>query len=195
MLISERQHQANMQNAQKSPGPTSEEGKERSSRNAITWGLRTRFTICPELGEDPFEYYCLWEDFESDWSPVGRTEHCYVEAMVHAQWMLARLARVERVAFLRHMNTGEDRNIDMVQRVDKSSAHHQRTFDRALESLRKIQAERRAREREFQSESESEQPKPVAVAPSSTPNVPPPAYVMSPQSEPAPMTCAPADTR
>ena len=44
MIISEKQQQANQQNAQKSTGPTTPEGKNAVRFNALTYGLRTRVT-------------------------------------------------------------------------------------------------------------------------------------------------------
>ena len=42
MLISDKQHEANRQNAQHSTGPKTPEGKEAVRHNALTYGLRTR---------------------------------------------------------------------------------------------------------------------------------------------------------
>jgi len=47
MLISEKQHQANRQNAQHSTGPTTPEGKTAVRLNALTYGLRARWLILP----------------------------------------------------------------------------------------------------------------------------------------------------
>ena len=47
MIISEKQHQANRQNAQHSTGPNTPEGKAAVRLNALTYGLRTRGLILP----------------------------------------------------------------------------------------------------------------------------------------------------
>ena len=49
-MASEAQIRANQQNAQKSSGPTSVEGKKKSSMNAVTHGIFSNIAILP--GED-----------------------------------------------------------------------------------------------------------------------------------------------
>jgi len=50
MVISQKQHEANRRNAQKSTGPTTLEGKAAASLNAVTYGLRTRKTASINKG-------------------------------------------------------------------------------------------------------------------------------------------------
>jgi hypothetical protein len=47
MVISDKQHQANRQNAQQSTGPKAPEGKSAVRFNALTYGLRTRESHLP----------------------------------------------------------------------------------------------------------------------------------------------------
>ena len=47
MVISEKQQQANRQNAQQSTGPKTAEGKTAVRFNALTWGLRARSLMLP----------------------------------------------------------------------------------------------------------------------------------------------------
>jgi hypothetical protein len=51
MLISDKQKEANRQNAQHSTGPVTPEGKAAVRLNALTYGLRARSLLIP--GEDP----------------------------------------------------------------------------------------------------------------------------------------------
>ena len=67
MLISDKQEEANQQNAQHSTGPKTREGKEAVRLNAHTYGLRARNLILPS--EDPEEYKQLWADLEAEWQP------------------------------------------------------------------------------------------------------------------------------
>ena len=48
MIISAKQQEANRQNAQHSTGPKTPEGKAAIRFNALTYGLRTRFSILPD---------------------------------------------------------------------------------------------------------------------------------------------------
>ena len=54
MLVSDKQHEANIRNAQHSTGPKTEEGKAAVRMNALTWGLRAKSFLI--TGEDPAEY-------------------------------------------------------------------------------------------------------------------------------------------
>ena len=99
MIISDKQQQANQQNAQHSTGPKSPEGKAAIRFNALTHGLRTRATILP--GENAEDYYKLWDELEADWQPQNRTELCHLETMVTSQWLLARVAQSESRIYAR----------------------------------------------------------------------------------------------
>jgi hypothetical protein len=68
MLISEKQQEANRQNAQQPTGPKTPEGKAAVRLNALTYGLRARNLILPN--EDSEEYKQLWADLEAEW-PLG----------------------------------------------------------------------------------------------------------------------------
>jgi hypothetical protein len=59
MLISDKQHQANLQNARHSTGPQTPEGKQAVRFNALHWSLRPQTVILPN--EDPMEYRQIWK--------------------------------------------------------------------------------------------------------------------------------------
>ena len=67
MLISDKQHQANLQNAQHSTGPKTPEGKQAVRFNALAWSLRAQTVILPN--EDPMDYQQLWENWMPNGSP------------------------------------------------------------------------------------------------------------------------------
>src|ERR1035441_7173420 len=80
MVISDKQREANLNNAQHSSGPKTPEGKAAIRFNALTYGLRTRATILER--ENAADYSQLWDELEADWQPQNRTERCYLETMV-----------------------------------------------------------------------------------------------------------------
>ena len=94
MIISQKQQEANQQNAQQSTGPITPEGKAAVRLNALTYGLRARSTLIP--GEDPEEYKQLWDELSAEWQPQTRTERLHLEQMATDQWLLARIAGAER---------------------------------------------------------------------------------------------------
>ncbi|MGA2738055.1 MAG: hypothetical protein ABSG65_11470 [Bryobacteraceae bacterium] len=54
MLICDKQHEANQQNAQQSTGPKTPEGKAAVPLNALKYGLRARDLLLPR--DDPEEW-------------------------------------------------------------------------------------------------------------------------------------------
>ena len=97
MIISDKQQEANRQNAQHSTGPITPEGKAAVRLNALTYGLRAQSTLIP--GEDPEEYKQLWDELSAEWQPQTRTERLHLEQMATDQWLLARIARGESQIF------------------------------------------------------------------------------------------------
>ena len=190
MIISKKQQEANRQNAQHSTGPVTPEGKARVSLNALTFGLRTHQTIVHALAEDATEYLRLWDDFDIEWKPQGRTELCYLEAMVSAQWLLARAAYSEAQIYEK-TNCGVQQ-FALLTQVYKIREKLERSFRSAVEDMKKSQKERQSR-----TQIQSEQAAAKAAAVPATPPATPPAYVMSDATEAHPVYCAPntTDTR
>ena len=95
----------NRRNALSSTGPKSLEGKDRSSMNALSHGLRSGRNVIP--GEDVRE----WEDFEngvaSDLDASSQTERALSFHVASALWRLARGARYEAETVSRNMSQDE----------------------------------------------------------------------------------------
>jgi len=188
MLVSDKQQQANRQNAQKSTGPTTPEGREAIRFNALTYGLRTRQTILER--ENAAEYSRLWDELEAEWQPQGRTERCYLETMVTSQWLLRRIALSERHIYAVIGNMEE--RFKMLAYVYKQRAQLERSFRTAVADMKQSQKERKAIQTP---PPQTEQPAKPASAPAAkpaAPQAPPPDYVMSEGAEVHPVSCAPA---
>ena len=97
MLISNKQHQANRQNAQHSTGPVSPEGKAAVRLNALTFGLRARCVVL--IHEDEAAYQQLCDVLESEWQPQAPTEKILLERMAVAHWLLMRTDCIEERIF------------------------------------------------------------------------------------------------
>jgi len=178
MLISDKQHEANRQNAEHSTGPTSPEGKAAVRLNALTYGLRARSTLLP--GEDLEEYKQLWNDLLSDWQPHNRTERLYLEQMAVSQWLLARLATGENDIY-QHETSGKEQSA-LLDRVAARRTRLERSFTSAMRELKQLQKERQVR-----------QPQPVQpaqTAHSAEAPVPPLPYAMSEGAQDHPVFCA-----
>ena len=93
MSASPSQIAANQANAQKSTGPTSAEGKQRSSLNALKTGLTGRTVLMP--GEDAEAYRLHCERFEDQFQPATSEEKELVQSLADLRWRLLRCAQLE----------------------------------------------------------------------------------------------------
>jgi len=96
-MVTEKQEQANIRNAQLSTGPMSEEGKAVVSRNAVKHGIFAKDLVinAGDGREDALEYHELLEDLKKDLAPAGRMERLLVEKIAVNYWRLRRLVRHE----------------------------------------------------------------------------------------------------
>ena len=95
--ISDRKRAANQANAQKSTGPKTPEGKERSSKNATTHGLYAATLLLPTESER--RYHALRHLLLDSMNPQDATELFFAEQVVTAAW---RLNRVNDADFYNH---------------------------------------------------------------------------------------------
>ena len=144
MIISDKQQEANRQNAQHSTGPVTPEGKAAVRLNALTYGLRARSTLIP--GEDPEEYKQLWDELSAEWQPQTRTERLHLEQMATDQWLLARIAGAERQICEAHLEFKE--GLVMLNYASMLRVRLERSFTSALHELKQLQKERQARQRQ-----------------------------------------------
>jgi hypothetical protein len=97
--VSPRKIAANRQNALKSTGPKTPQGKAYSQRNALKHGLFARdWWDFVTLGEDPEEYEKLLNDLRDQYQPIGRAEELDVERIALCWWRLKRAWRYENAA-------------------------------------------------------------------------------------------------
>ena len=87
------QIRANRNNAKKSTGPRTEEGKARVAKNALKHGLLARDTVLP--GEDPADFDRQLSALEADIQPANSLEFELVRQIADAQWRMRRLTRLE----------------------------------------------------------------------------------------------------
>jgi hypothetical protein len=87
--ISEAQLAANRENAQKSTGPRTEEGRAAVRMNALKTGLTGRTVWIEE--EDAPLYRKLAADFTQDLQPVGPRETALVQSVVDLHWRLEQI--------------------------------------------------------------------------------------------------------
>ena len=92
-MTSLKQIEANRRNALKSTGPTSEDGKQRSCRNAIRHGLTVE-TIVEGL-EDPEDYKAFETAITADYDPQSAVERELILRLASLLWRLRRATSIE----------------------------------------------------------------------------------------------------
>ena len=92
-MITNAQIKANRNNAKKSTGPRTEQGKTRSAKNALKHGLLARDTVLP--GEDPADFDRQLSALEADIQPANSLEFELVRQIADSQWRMRRLTRLE----------------------------------------------------------------------------------------------------
>src|SRR5690348_12151343 len=83
---------ANAANAQ-ATGPRTEEGKARSSRNALKHGLTSRHLIVREDEREEFNQF--QQSLQDDLGPEGALESFIFDQLVRAAWNMHRFQRLE----------------------------------------------------------------------------------------------------
>jgi hypothetical protein len=88
---------ANRQNAARSSGPTSPEGRQISSRNSTRHGLTGVFNVLPH--EDAADFTGLAARLRNEFQPEGENEEFLVDQMIQSRCRLLRIQRLEALAF------------------------------------------------------------------------------------------------
>jgi hypothetical protein len=191
MLISEKQHQANRQNAQHSSGPKTAAGKAASSLNAVTFGLRARALLLDTENWEDYQQLCA--ALEAEWQPQTATERFYLETMSTSHWLLARADESEQRIYREQLRV--DIECALLGRVATRRTRLERSYTAAMRELRQLQNQRQTGPQPDQQPQPPVQSKPAK--PADPPQSTPPAYMMADTAQDHPAFCAPAtaDTR
>jgi hypothetical protein len=105
MSVSEKQLAANRQNAQKSTGPRTPEGKAKVCLNAVKHGLYSRRPLitCPRLPENQTDYDNLLGVLTAKLAPNSTVEHFLVRRIANCAWQLRRSDRFAALHLLAKM--------------------------------------------------------------------------------------------
>ena len=162
--VSEAKRLANIANAQLSSGPTSLDGKAKSSLNAVKTALTGRTVLLHT--DDVAAYQLHVADYEKELRPVGQRECDLVQSIADSAWRLQRVPALEmaiyaqgRVQFANQFNDHEsalrpslielhtsliyEKQLRNLQ-IQESRLHRRREKD--LAELRQAQSERRNRD-------------------------------------------------
>ena len=92
-MSTKAQIKANQQNAQKSTGPQTAEGKAVVSQNAVKHGLFAAEAVI--TGENPADYQLYRDEYLAELLPVGMVESMLAERIVSLAWRLQRAERMQ----------------------------------------------------------------------------------------------------
>jgi hypothetical protein len=100
-------HESNLQNAQKSTGPRTAEGKAHSRINAMKHGVLAETVLTGAQVEKTMDFCELYLAMHIDLHPDGQLEESLVDRIISLTWRLTRASRVERdVLLLRSKGVG-----------------------------------------------------------------------------------------
>jgi len=154
----------NRANAQKSTGPRTEAGKQRSKMNAFRHGLTGQTVVLP--AEDHSAYESHSKSFLNEYHPKDATETQLVQSLIDTSWRQNRAAAIETNLFSLGITEMEDHirvnhpeaeaalamalafreHMRAFANISTQSQRLARQFERTLALLRQIQADRRAAE-------------------------------------------------
>lgn len=141
------QIEANRQNALRSTGPRTPEGKARAAANAISLGLFTTRDFVAEGDESEYgQFVAVWCQHLQ---PTGPAEETFAIEIIRAAWRLRRCAFIE--SNLEPGSPELDPMLDPATQllqltVDRAHSSAQNKLRRSIAELRRIQTERHYRE-------------------------------------------------
>jgi hypothetical protein len=104
MITSVIQIKANQNNAKKSTGPITAEGKQIVAKNALKHGLFSKHLVLSD--ENPEDYQLLLNGLQTELKPVGTLEQSLVERIAVSLWRQRRLVRSETAHIELSNNSG-----------------------------------------------------------------------------------------
>ena len=145
-MTTDKQNIANRQNALKSTGPKTPEGKELARKNSIKHGLLSKDLVIRE--EDSKALQALMDDLFATLQPLGKIEEVLTEKIGSTLWRLQRLISAESKALAEKDWMGELRklqeayNTSTLSSITRYESNLERTLYRALHELQRIQGMR-----------------------------------------------------
>ena len=123
----------------KSTGPRSPAGKQRSSQNAITHGLFARSFLVE--GESQEDFDKLHNGFIEEHMPEGTTEDSLVFNLAQTEWRRRRLMKMEATAMEKALQAGET-ECKFMTNYSIYAQRLNRDFQSVLKTLKEHQAPR-----------------------------------------------------
>ncbi len=141
---------ANQENAKKSSGPRTEAGKAISALNNFRHGFNGAFSILPWEDED--QYDLLYGGLLDDHRPSNTTERLLVKTMAQSYWLRERALTLQHMCFNREIPMCDANCEKQLALYLRYQTTHDRAFNKALDQLGKLRAEKRKQEIGFESQ-------------------------------------------
>jgi hypothetical protein len=144
----------NRANSRHSTGPRTPAGKQRSSINALRHGLTAASAVLPS--EDRAAFDAHRRGFFDEYQPATPTESQLVQELADTAWRINRIPLLEAALLDRAANPPNDQAridfdiVDAHRALATLGMHYQRLsrqFQKTVDTLRDIQADRAERER------------------------------------------------
>lgn len=127
---------ANRENATKSTGPKTPDGKARSSKNSLKHGFNTKEFIILEGQQEEFE--TLERRLRKESLPLTHFNKETFNNLLHAAWNLRRVRKLQAELFDGETDPLADESLDRkVDRYARYEARFERSYYRALGELRR----------------------------------------------------------
>jgi len=184
----------NQKHENRSTGPRTPEGKQRSSLNAFRHGLTGQTVVISPEDQKSHGEFC--RGFFNDYQPEGALEHQLVQIIANCLWRLNRITANEQSLLSLdtiqceddHIKATDDRAVTACASARSFEMHVKtlanltlyeqriaRLFERTLKLLKETQAERKRQEasdmndaimlKEYHDELQAQQPQPVPYNP------------------------------
>jgi hypothetical protein len=147
-MATDKQIEANRANALLSTGPKTEEGKERSSQNAIKHGFHARQIVIDDEEKDFFQEFA--DRITEDLRPRDQIELSLVDQIISCLWRLRRIPRIEADLFRalldkpsktlgEHLTAKE--SMGLYSMISQQEIRLGKSLQRALKELRDLKSE------------------------------------------------------
>ena len=164
--VSPAQLAANRANAELSTGPITQEGRAKSSLNAVKTALTGRTVLLPT--DDAAEYERHMQSYEGQFAPVGQLETDLVRSLAETAWRLLRIPSLENAIYAKgHIEFAEQFEDEdpavrphlillethmkyerQIRNLQLQEARLVRRREKELAELRQLQKERKEQEAE-----------------------------------------------
>ncbi len=134
-----RERRERVQSPNPSTGPKTQSGKSRSSKNAVTHGLRAKKidnAVAPELRA---AYETLRKQYLDEYHPAGAIESTLLDMVIFAAWQLYKIREME---LFTDIDLGSPGSFGRSEKLARYRGSHERLLFRSLNQLRQIQQER-----------------------------------------------------